>query len=263
MMELVGFIGAIIIGLSLGLIGGGGSILTIPVLVYLFGFSPVTATTYSLFVVGTASAVGAYSYAKRGDIDWKAVGLFGLPSLITVFIVRNWLLVAIPENLISFYSFTLTKSLSILLLFSVLMIIASIKMIKPSEDPNEKIDGKTLSIIFKGLLLGLVTGLLGAGGGFLIIPTLVLVMGLSMRKAIGSSLMIITLNSAIGFLGSLQHEAIEWGFLLQFSGIAVAGIIVGTIISKKISTNILRPAFGWFILVNGVYIIVHELFLKR
>jgi uncharacterized membrane protein YfcA len=263
MMHLVGFIGAILIGLSLGLIGGGGSILTIPVLVYLFGYSPVTAATYSLFVVGAASSVGALSHSKMGDIDWKAVALFGLPSLITVFIVRHWLLAAIPEVLISFTWFTLTKSLAILLLFSVLMIIASIKMIKPSENISEKIEGSVSSIIIKGLILGVVTGLLGAGGGFLIIPTLVLMMGLSIKKAIGSSLMIITINSAIGFLGSLQHETIEWLFLLEFTAIAVAGIVAGTLISKKISAKVLRPAFGWFILVNGVYIIVHELFLHR
>jgi uncharacterized membrane protein YfcA len=262
-MEIIGYIGAILVGVCLGLIGGGGSILTVPILVYLFGLNPALATSYSLFVVGSTSSVGALSHSKMGDVDWKAVIFFGLPSVVTVFITRHWLVPILPDPWLKAGNYDITKSEGLLFLFGMLMLAASIKMITAKKQTNQQQkSSSTITVVAQGLVLGVITGLLGAGGGFLIIPALILLMRLDMKKAIGSSLVIIAINSLVGFLGSLHHEekgSIDWRFLIEFTAIAIAGIIAGSILSKKVSSEKLKPAFGWFVLVMGVYIIAKEL----
>jgi uncharacterized membrane protein YfcA len=262
-MEILGYIGAVLVGICLGLIGGGGSILTVPILAYLFGINPALATSYSLFVVGATSAVGALSHAKMGDIDWKAVVYFGLPSVVTVFFTRHWLVPLLPNTWLQIDSYDITKSEGLLFLFGVLMAAAAIKMITAKKQSGEgKIAASSYVIVIQGLLLGVVTGLLGAGGGFLIIPVLVLLMRLDMKTAVGSSLVIIAINSLVGFICSFhphERDIVNWTFLLSFTGLAVAGIIVGTLLSKRISNEKLKPIFGWFVLLMGVYIIGKEL----
>lgn len=262
-MEIIGYIGAILIGICLGLIGGGGSILTVPILVYLFGLNPALATSYSLFVVGSTSSVGAFSHSKMGDVDWKAVIFLGLPSVITVFITRHWLVPLLPDPWLKIDSYDITKSEGLLFLFGMLMLAASIKMITGKLDADKQAkESSKITISIQGLALGVITGLLGAGGGFLIIPALVFLMHLDIKKAIGSSLVIIAINSLVGFLGSFHQQEkgnIDWHFLIEFTTIAIAGIIAGSILSKKVSSEKLKPAFGWFVLVMGVYIIVKEL----
>lgn len=264
-MEIIGYAAAVLIGVSLGLIGGGGSILTVPVLVYLFGIDAFLATEYSLFVVGISSLVGSVSYFKKGLVNFKMALVFGLPSVISIFLTRIYLLPLIPENVFQIQNFTVTKNIFLLLIFAGLMILASYKMIKrnSSEEPLESITNKNSAFLAagQGSIVGVLTGLVGAGGGFMIIPALVNLLKVPMKTAIGTSLMIISFNSLIGFLSSVNQVKIEWKLLVSITVIAVAGIIMGSKLSKKIDGKKLKPAFGWFILIMGIYIITKEIFL--
>ena len=263
-MEIIGYIGAILMGLSLGLIGGGGSILTVPILVYLFHVDAVIATAYSLFIVGLTSLVGSISHMKLGNIHWKTALVFGIPSIISVFLTRLYLVPAIPNPLFSVGTFTVAKPMALLVLFAVIMILAAYSMIKPAKksaetSANGVVEFNFPLILAEGFIVGVVTGLVGAGGGFLIIPALVLLAKLPMKQAVGTSLMIIAAKSLIGFIGDLKgDEVINWQFLGIFSTLAIVGIIAGTMLSKKIAGEKLKPAFGWFVLIMGVYIIVME-----
>ncbi|MCO4292687.1 sulfite exporter TauE/SafE family protein [Solitalea sp. MAHUQ-68] len=265
-MELIGYAGAILMGLTLGLIGGGGSILTVPILVYLFNVNTVQATAYSLFIVGLTSAVGSVSHFKQGNIDWRSVLLFGLPSVFSVFITRSFLVKFIPETVVSFGEITIDKSMFLLLLFAVVMLFAAYSMIKKpkyTESINSKVTPDNILLIAQGLFVGELTGLVGAGGGFLIIPALVLMANLPIKKAIGTSLVIIVLNSLVGFLSNhVGIQASDWSFMLKFFGIAAVGILIGSTLSKKVSNEKLKPAFGWFVLVMGSFIIIKELLIK-
>lgn len=260
-MEIIGYIGAILMGLSLGLIGGGGSILTVPILVYLFQLDPVLSTAYSLFIVGLTSLVGSFSHMRMGNIDFRTAVVFGLPSILSVYLTRLYLVPAIPDQLFILRGFEITKPLGLLLLFAIIMLLASWSMIRPqkAKEPTAKKGYNYPLILIEGVVVGGVTGLVGAGGGFLIIPALVLFAGLEMKKAVGTSLIIIAAKSLIGFTGDLQGSMeIDWNFLLIFSSIAVIGIILGSLLSKSIPNEKLKPAFGWFVLVMGIYIIIKE-----
>lgn len=261
-MEIIGYLSSVVIGVSLGLIGGGGSILTVPVLVYLFGIDPVLATAYSLFIVGLTSAVGSVSYFRKGLVNIKTALIFGIPSIVAVFATRAFIVPAIPAQIFSTETFTLTKSILLLLLFAILMIAASYSMIKKSPVPVEQPDGVQKFnyplILTEGLVVGVLTGLVGAGGGFLIIPALVILSKLPMKEAVGTSLVIIAAKSLIGFFGESGETIIDWVFLFKISGFAIAGIFIGTTLSKKVDGAKLKPAFGWFVLVMGLYILIKE-----
>jgi uncharacterized protein len=262
-MEILGYITAVLIGLSLGLIGGGGSILTVPVLVYMLNLDPVLATTYSLFIVGASSLVGAAGYSINKLVHWKTVILFGIPSIITVFIVRIFLLPAIPESMQLFPGISISKGILLLLAFAVLMVTASLKMIRNNDTESEKDHNKpAYLLIVQGLLVGVITGLLGAGGGFLIIPALVLINGLPMKVAIGSSLTIIAINSLFGFFSSFTHYPNNWGILIPFTGLAIIGIFAGKKLGKIFSGESLKKGFGWFVLIMGILIIIKETILS-
>lgn len=265
-MEIVGYAASLIIGLSLGLIGGGGSILTVPVMVYLFGLHPMLATSYSLFIVGSTSLFGAFNNLRKGQVNFKAVLLFGAASIITVFVTRKFIVPAIPKTIATIGGVTISESLLIMILFAVLMLLSSIGMIRNKEIPAEEKECKECFRITKllgyGITIGLITGLLGAGGGFLLIPSLIFLLKLPMKKAIGTSLMIIALNSLIGFTGDLGHFNIDWSFLAIVTSIAVAGIFLGGALGKNLSGAKLKKGFGWFVLIMGVYIIVKELFFS-
>lgn len=261
-MEIAGYISSIIIGISLGLIGGGGSILTVPVLVYLFHVDAVLATAYSLFIVGLTSAVGSYSYFRKGLINMKTAVIFGIPSIIAVFSTRAFIVPAIPSELFSIGSLLVTKRLLLLLLFAILMIAASYSMIRKStvkrEEPSKQQKFNYPVIILEGAVVGMITGLVGAGGGFLIIPALVLLSDLPMKEAVGTSLLIIAAKSLIGFMGESSETVIDWAFLVTISGFAILGIFIGTSLSKRIDGDKLKPAFGWFVLAMGAFIIIRE-----
>lgn len=262
-MEVIGFLLSILIGISLGLIGSGGSILTIPILVYVLLVSPSDATTYSLFVVGASALVGSINGAKNNLLDYKTAVYFGLPSVIAVFVMRKFLVPLLPNNLFNLSNFIITKDLLIMLVFSLLMILASFSMIrKRKDDADESQEINYNSLIIKGIFVGLLTGFVGVGGGFLIIPALIFTAKLPMKKAVATSLIIIVCNSLIGFLGSISHTKIEWNFLLLFTAFSIIGIFIGQFLSAKIANEKLKPVFGWFVLLTGIYIIIKELIIK-
>ncbi|MCB9183063.1 MAG: sulfite exporter TauE/SafE family protein [Flavobacteriales bacterium] len=264
-MEIIGYIGALIMGLSLGLIGGGGSILTVPILVYLFSVDAVLATAYSLFIVGLTSLIGSFSHMRMGNIHWRTALVFGIPSILAVYATRAWLVPALPDPLFNMGDVAVSKALGMLIFFALLMVAAAFSMIrkgkpKAAETATGEVRFNYPLILAEGIVVGTITGLVGAGGGFLIIPALVLLAKLPMKQAVGTSLIIIAAKSLIGFTGDLKgNEAIDWNFLLFFSVVAIAGIITGSILSKRIPNEKLKPAFGWFVLLMGIYIIGREL----
>ena len=261
--ELLGYAGAVLMGLVLGVLGGGGSILTVPILVYLFGQDPITATGLSLFIVGATSGAGIFSHQRQGNIEWRTAGVFGAASIVSVYATRRWLVPALPDPLLHLGSLEVGKGEGILALFAVVMLISAISMIRGRKlsVPTGSGQLQLPSLLLIGLLVGLLTGVLGAGGGFLIVPALVLLAGVDMKRAVGTSLLLITINSFIGFLGDRQVQLADHvGILLPFLALAVAGIVIGTRLSKRTSNAKLRPVFGWFVLAMGAYILVRELY---
>lgn len=263
-MEIIGYLASILIGISLGLIGGGGSILTVPVLVYLFHVEPILATAYSLFIVGSSSLVGAWPKYKQGFVNLKTAIIFGIPSIVAVFATRKFLVPAIPSALGTIAGFEITKSLMMMLLFAILMVAASFSMIRSKYSPvDEKEEAQKFNypmILIEGALVGMLTGLVGAGGGFLIIPALVMLSKLPMKQAVGTSLLIIAAKSLIGFTGDLGKSTIDWTLLLSVTLLAIIGIFIGDKLSKHIDGNKLKTGFGWFVLIMGLYIIAQQLF---
>jgi uncharacterized membrane protein YfcA len=261
-MESMGYIAALFIGISLGLIGGGGSILTVPVLVYLFGVSPIVATSYSLFVVGSTSLVGSFNSYRKGWVDMKTALLFGISSIVTVFITRKLIIPLIPEQF-SIAGLHLSFSFLTMVLFAILMLVASVSMIRGNKKIKNSARSKNIfSLLLYGIGIGLITGFLGAGGGFLLIPALVIIFHFPMKKAIGTSLLIIALNSLAGFLADLGQYNTNWNLLIAISSIAIAGVFIGGVLSKRIHGEKLKKGFGWFVLLMGIYIIVKETLLK-
>ena len=262
-METLGYFASLLIGLSLGLIGGGGSILTLPVLVYLFGVSPSLATAYSLFIVGTASLVGAWPKHQEGLINYKTAIVFGAPSIAAVFITRKFILPAIPESLFSIGSLAITKDVMLMVLFAILMVAASVSMLRDGKATKQATGLQQFNyplILVEGAVVGILTGLVGAGGGFLIIPALVVLSKLPMKQAVGTSLLIIAAKSLIGFTGDLfSDKTMDWILLLSVTTIAIAGIFIGNNLSRRIDGGALKKGFGWFVLVMGTYILLKEL----
>jgi len=260
-MEIIGYFASLLIGISLGLIGGGGSILTVPVLVYLFKVEPVTATAYSLFIVGATSLVGVFPKYKKGEINIKTAIVFGIPSILSVYSTRAFIVPAIPNEIFTLGSFVATKAFMTMLLFALLMVFASVSMIRSKkqvvDEEGEQVFNYPM-ILLEGTVVGLITGLVGAGGGFLIIPALVLFSKLPMKQAIGTSLLIIAAKSLIGFTGDLGHQSINWNLLLSVTMLAIAGIFIGNTIGNKIAADKLKKGFGWFVLMMGIYIIFRE-----
>lgn len=262
-MEIVGYILAIFVGVSLGLIGSGGSILSIPILVYAMGVQPELATTYSLFIVGIVALVGAVKGASANVFNWKMGLFFGIPSIITIFFTRKFLMPIMPQVFFKIGDIIVTKDLFIMVLFSILMLAASLSMIKKSKPKNDSVQQPSeIKIIIVGALVGILTGIVGVGGGFLIIPSLLFFGKISMKEAVATSLSIVVINALIGFVSSNNIGSLDWVMLSILTGVAIGGIFIGLILSKKISNEKLKPAFGWFVLCTGIYILIKELIIK-
>lgn len=262
-MEYFGYLASIIIGLSLGLAGGGGAILTIPILVYLFKIDPKLATSYSLFIVGITALSGCFSHYKMGNLKVKSALYFAVPSVFSILIIREVIFLKIPNLLFTIDGFQVTKNFLIMAIFAVMMIAASISMIKKTNTSVHTIAANYLQLAFIGAIVGIITGFLGAGGGFLIIPALLFFANLPMKQAVGTSLLIIFINSAIGFAGDLCiGTPIDYTLLASISAMAFIGMFIGTRLSKKIDGEKLKPLFGWFILVMGIYVFVKEVFIR-
>ena len=267
MQYVLGYLLASLVGVSLGLIGSGGSILTVPILVYIFGVEASLATAYSLFIVGSTALVGGIHRAYYKKVHFKTAIIFGVPAIASVYATRLWLMPIIPKIIFKIGTFVLTKDIALMLIFAIFMIFASISMIRSGNNKNvetedtKPIKYNLLMIFLDGMGVGVLTGLVGAGGGFLIIPALVFFAGLSMRLAIGTSLFIIAAKSLIGFIGDLQgNQTIDWHLLIGFTVASVIGIFVGIYINRFFSSAKLKKGFGWFVLVMGIYIVVKELF---
>ncbi|MGB5931225.1 MAG: sulfite exporter TauE/SafE family protein [Cyclobacteriaceae bacterium] len=260
-MEILGYLLSVVMGFTLGLLGGGGSILTVPILVYVLGIDPVLATAYSLFVVGSTSVAGGWQKHREGLVSWKTGLVFAVPSLIAVFLTRYYLVPAIPAKVATLGAFVFTKEIAIMVFFGIVMLLASFSMIKgrkEKKDTKEKGLNFPL-IIVEGLVVGVITGLVGAGGGFLIVPALVLLVGLPMKQAVGTSLVIIAIKSLIGFLGDVgSGQAIDWAFLGTFTVFSLVGMFLGIYATRFVAADKLKKGFGWFVLIMGIFIILTE-----
>ncbi len=267
-MEIIGYICATLIGISLGILGSGGSILTVPIMVYLMNINPVDATGLSLFVVGITSATGGITYWQKKLVDMKTALIFATPSIISVFLTRKYLMPLIPDPVFSTPSFILTKELFILVLFSILMVVVGYNMIRKAKFKEPEIekfhDFNYPGLIGIGLVSGILTGILGVGGGFIIIPALVLFAKIPVRMSVGTSLLIIAVNSFGGFAQEVisRHAQIDYRFLFLFAIFSVAGIFIGLRISLKLQPAMLKKIFGWFIIFMGLGIFIKEIFFR-
>jgi len=254
----------------LGLIGGGGSLLGVPVLVYVMHIAPDLATTYSLFIVGVTALVGAITYLRKGEISAEAIINFAIASVISIFCMRKFIMPAIPSEF-NLFGLALQKDELIMIVFALIMMLASYSMIK-KQITNRIYDTKwdefsrspmgTPFVIMLGVGVGIITGFVGAGGGFIIVPVLLFFVRLNFKKAIGTSLCIVAINSLVGFSGNIGQQNIDWKFLLIISAICGTGILLGSLLSNKIPSKKLKPAFGWFTLSVGIFVLIKEVLLK-
>ncbi len=261
MLEALGYICALLVGISMGLIGGGGSILAVPIFAYLFGLDPVTSTAYSLFVVGNIALFGGAQKGYQGFVNWPIAFTFGIPAIFGVWLMRRIFIPALPDVIFNYQELVLTKRMLMFGMFAIVMLLAALSMIKNSqvESNNEKVNINYPVLILQGLMLGLLTGFLGAGGGFLIIPALVLMANLDIRTAIGTSLIIIAMNALLGFfLGDVSQMEIDWELLFSFTSIALVGMWIGNVLSKKLKGQQLKAGFAYFILVMALFIFYME-----
>lgn len=257
-MELLGYLGAVIIGISLGFLGGGGSILAVPLLVYFFMISATTATSYSLFVVGVTSLVGFVRAARAQQVSYKSLVGFAIPSFLGVLLVRRILLPKIPQD-ISALGFWISKDSLVLMAFAIVMLLASLAMIRPQNNKDSSTQERWWVFSAKAFGVGAVTGFVGAGGGFLIVPALVVMNRLPMKLAVGTSLGIIAFNSLLGFVSdALGGIAIDYLFVLKLSALAVLGILVGFRWGQNTSEAKLKPFFGYFVLIVGALIFISQ-----
>ena len=269
MLEILAYILAFFAGFIMGLIGGGGSILTLPILVYLLGLNPIMATSYSLFIVGSTAFFGTLRRLKKQLIDFKVGILFAVPSVLTIIVVRRIVIPNLPDIFFQINDFSFTKELFIMLLFSIIMFLAGWSMIR-SKPKLEESEALTLSISHffaittQAIGIGVLAGLVGAGGGFLIVPALVLLLKLPIKKAISTSLFIIAIQSIIGFfIGDFFKIEVDWTFLGIFTTASIVGVFTGISLSKKTSSKKLKNYFGYFTIVMALVILIEELFIQK
>lgn len=260
-MELLGYVGALLMGIILGLTGGGGSIITVPILVYVLNINPIVSTAYSLFIVGTTSTFGAIHNYYKGLVEIKTGFLFAIPSFIAVFLTRKFLVPLLPKTIFTFENLVFTRETFLMILFAFIMIFAALAVVRKKK--NETIvqnENSKTTLILKNFSIGILIGLVGAGGGFLIIPSLLFFAKLPLKKAVATSLFIISLNSLIGFIGDIQNLTIDWYFLIKFTGISVLGIFIGIYLNKFINENQLKKTFAYFVISMAIFILIKEIY---
>lgn len=237
---------AVLVGISLGLLGGGGSILTVPLLAYVAGLDTREAIATSLVVVGVTSLVAAVSHARAGRVQWRTGLTFGAAGMVSAY-AGGRLGEHVPDTVL-------------MIAFAVVMLAAGVAMLRGrragSETSHDMAVGKALGY---GAAVGLLTGFLGAGGGFLIVPALTLFGGLSMPVAVGTSLLVIGMNSSAGLVGHLSSTPLDWGLAAMVTAAAVAGSLVGGRLASRVRPEVLRRAFGWFVLAMAAFILVQEM----
>jgi hypothetical protein len=254
---LIAMLLAVLVGVSLGLLGGGGSILTVPILTYVVGMDAREAIASSLFIVGMTSAVSMLTHARAGRVQWKTGIIFGGAGMVGAFAG------GIAGGYIS--------SVVLMLLFAVMMIATSVAMIRGRKPAKAEVAGATgaaagqvphlplFRVVLDGLLVGLATGLVGAGGGFLVVPALNLLGGLPMVIAVATSLLVIVMKSFAGLAGYLFSVQLDWPIVLGFTGVAIVGSLLGVKLAGLVPEKALRRGFGWFVLVMGVFVLVQEI----
>ena len=261
---ILGYIGALFVGITLGLIGSGGSILSLPIFVYLFGINPIIATAYSLFTVGLTSLIGSIKNIKLKLIHINTVIYFSFSAAVSVYLTRRYVIELIPDEIISIGGLIITKEKFLMLFFTLLIYFAGIAMIRKRKDNDAKekkaYKYSKVLILAEGTVVGFITGLVGAGGGFIIIPVLVLFSKLDMKKAIATSLVIISIKSLFGFIGDIENHIIDWWFLIKFSSISIIGIFIGQSIGLKTDGSKLKKGFGYFIIIVASSILFKEVF---
>ncbi|MGI9124213.1 MAG: sulfite exporter TauE/SafE family protein [Mycobacterium sp.] len=237
---------AVFVGISLGLLGGGGSILTVPLLAYVAGMEPKQAIATSLLVVGVTSAVGAITHARAGRVRWKMAGVFGAAAMTGAY-AGGRLAAFVPGNVL-------------LIAFAVIMIAAAVAMLRGRRDLADESTGPLpiAKIFLQGATVGMISGLVGAGGGFLLVPALALLGGLPMPVAVGTSLVVISMQSFAGFAGHLAGESIDWKLAGMVTAAAVAGSILGGLLTSYVEPATLRKAFGWFVLAMAAVVLAEE-----
>lgn len=262
-MEILGFVLIIVIGLLVGLFGGGGSILTVPVLVYLFAIPATLSTTYSLALVSITSLIAAIPHIVQKKLSFKKILQFGIPSLLSLYIVRAYILPSIPATF-TLLGFEVEKNLFMMLFFSVLMLTSGFFMIKQKKNNPDCFDCpyNHFVLMIAGLIEGIITGIVGAGGGFIIVPVLMIFGKLSLKQAVANSLFIIGVKSLIGFLGSHDIFSLDFYFLVKILAIALVGMYFGIQLNKKLDAKQLKPIFGYFVVVMGCIILINELLIK-
>ena len=258
-MTAILYVIAGIIGVSLGLMGAGGAIVAVPAFVYIGGIPPTLATGYALFVVAVATAVGAIQYLRAGLVDWRSVGAFGVTTLVSIALIRRFLLPTLPEQF-TLLQTTMSTNMVLMLAFAGILIGAGVAMLKSKPKPHSDEPAHLGRLTTFGLIIGIVSGFLGVGGGFLMTPALVLWANIDMKKAVGTSLVLISGNGLVGVAADLSGDVqYDWPFLLTFTALTTIGIVVGTILSKRIDGQKLKVGFGYFVLTLGAVVLLREL----
>ncbi|MEV6682566.1 sulfite exporter TauE/SafE family protein [Streptomyces erythrochromogenes] len=240
---------SVLVGISLGILGGGGSILTVPILVYLAGMETKQAIAASLFVVGATSAIGLVPHARAGRVRWRTGLLFGAVAMVGAY-GGGRLAAYVPGD-------------ALLIVFALMMLATAAAMLRGSRrhDADEPARGElpVKHVVVEGLFVGAVTGLVGSGGGFLVVPALALLGGLPMGVAVGTSLLVIAMKSFSGLAGHLAGVRIDWDLTLMVTVGAVVGSLIGSRFAGRIPQEALRKAFGWCVVVMGVFVLGRQI----
>lgn len=267
MNDIIGYIITILVGITLGLMGSGGSILTVPNLVYLFDINTVQATTYSLFIIGITSLIGSYDKIKNGLVNFRLVIIFGIPSLLAMIVTRIYILKFLPQQIYFPYLGVISKDIYLIFAFAIVMIFAAYSMITNKQEDciecGKKMEKKTFLLLFQGIIIGTISGIFGAGGGFLIIPGLVVFAKVPMKNAVATSLFLVAINSIIGFTSDFQQfNTLNWTLLLSMTILSIIGIVLGNYFVRYVDASKLKPYFGYFILFIASLILIQEFVLN-